>query len=97
MDYSAFHHAGDHGSDEGDGESVVDVELERGFGIVVAVVRQDVEEGANKVQAFACHVRNSKDGANALGDELGCGFDCFVAVLDEDWDLARSRRFKNAG
>lgn len=41
---TTFHDAGDNGADEGNGEGVVDVEFEGGFGVVVAVMGQDVEE-----------------------------------------------------
>lgn len=42
---TTFHDSGDDGADEGDGEGVVDMEFERRFGVIVSVMRQDVEEG----------------------------------------------------
>lgn len=42
MDDAGFHDPGDDGADEGDGEGVVYVEFEGGFGVVVAVVGEDV-------------------------------------------------------
>lgn len=46
---TTFHDSRHDGADEGDGEGVVDVEFEGRFGIVVAVMRQDVEEGPDQV------------------------------------------------
>lgn len=53
MDEAVLDDAGDDGADEGDGEGVVDVELEGGGGVVGAVVGEDVEEGADKVEGLA--------------------------------------------
>lgn len=84
VDEAGFDDAGDDGADEGDGEGVVDVEFEgrRGRGVVVAVVREDVEEFADEGEVVACYVGDGEDGADAGGDELGlqggevsgCGF-----------------------
>ena len=71
MDDAAFHDARDDGADEGDGEGVVDVEFEGSAGVVVAVVREDVEEVADEVEVFAGYVGDLEDGADAAGDELG--------------------------
>lgn len=47
VDDAGLDDAADDGADEGDGESVVDVEFEGGVDVVFAVVRDDVEEGAD--------------------------------------------------
>ena len=51
-----FHDAGDDCADEGNGEGIVDVELEGRVGVVVAVMGEDVEEFADEIEAFAGHV-----------------------------------------
>jgi len=56
VDDAAFDDAGNDGADEGDREGVVDMELEGRVGIVVAVMREDIEEFADEVEAFACDV-----------------------------------------
>ena len=48
--------AGDDCADKWHGEGVIDVELEGGFGIVVSVVRKNVEKGSDEVEGFASHV-----------------------------------------
>lgn len=88
---TALYNAGDDGPDERHGEGVIDVEFEGGFVVVVAVVRQDVEEGSDEVEAFAGDVGDLEDGAYALAHELGGGLDCLVAVFDEDWDFPGAR------
>jgi len=47
---------GDDGANEGNGEGVVDVEFERGVGVVVAVMREDIEKFADEIKAFASDV-----------------------------------------
>ena len=52
MDDAAFDNAGYDCTDEGHGEGVIDVEFEGGFGVVISVMRKDVEEGPDKVKRF---------------------------------------------
>ena len=73
------------------------MELERGLGVVVSVMRQNVEESTDKVQTFASDVRNLKDRADTLRDELTSSLDGFLPVLDKDRDLSGTRRFEDAG
>ena len=97
VDDASFHDAGHDGADEGDGEGVVDVELEGGRGVVMTVVGEDVEEGSDQVQTFTCYVADLEDGADALGDE-GCGgVDRVLARFNEDGDLAGAWGLENAG
>jgi len=56
VDDTRFHDAGDDCADEGDGEGVVDVELEWGVGVVVAMMGEDVKEFTDEVEAFASDV-----------------------------------------
>jgi len=97
VDDAGLDNAGDDGADEGDGEGVVDVEFEGCLGIVVAVVREDVEEGTHEVEAFAGHVGDLEDGADALGDELSGGRNGLLAVLDQNGDFACPGGFQDAG
>ena len=96
VDHAAFDDAGDNGSDEGDGEGVVDVEFEWSLGVVVPVMGQDVEERADQVETFTRDVGNLEDGADALRDELAGGLDGFLVVLDENRDLAGAGGFEDA-
>ena len=91
VDDPGFDDAGDDSANEGDGEGVVDVEFERSVSVVVAVVREYVEEGADKVKGFAGDVGDLEDGADALGDELRSGLDSVGAVFDENGDFACAR------
>ena len=50
MDDAAFDDATNDRPDEGDGECVIDVEFEGCIGIVVPVVRKDVEKSTNEVE-----------------------------------------------
>ena len=50
MDDATFDNPGHDRADEGYGESVIDVELERGFCIVISVMRKDIEEGPYEVE-----------------------------------------------
>lgn len=53
MDDATFDNAGYDGADEGHGEGIIDVEFEGGFGVVVSVMRKDVEKGPDEVEGFA--------------------------------------------
>jgi len=74
-------------------ESVIDMELERGVGIVMAMVRKDIEERPHEIQVLAGDVGDLEDGADSLADELSRGVDALLSVLDEDGDLASTRTF----
>lgn len=95
MHDAALNDARHDGPDERDGEGVVDVELERCRGIVVPMVRQDVEERADQVEILPCDVRDLEDGADALRDELSGCIDAALAVGDEDRDLACAGRLED--
>ena len=97
VDHAAFDHAAHHCAHERDGEGVVDVEFERTFCIVVAVVWQDVQERPHQVKALACDVGDLENGTYPLADELSGGLDGLFAVLDEDGDFTGAGRFENAG
>ena len=47
MNDAGFYNARNYGTDKGDGKGVVDVVFERGGDVVLAVVRYDVEKGAD--------------------------------------------------
>jgi hypothetical protein len=73
-------------------ECVIDVKFERSVYVVVAVVRDDVEEGANEIQRVTCYVGDLEDWTDALTDELGGRVYTFLLVFDENWNLSRARR-----
>lgn len=52
VDDTTFDNAGYDSADEGHREGVVHVKFKRGFGVVVSMVRKDVEEGPNEIEAF---------------------------------------------
>ena len=95
MDDPAPHHPRHDSAHEGDRKGVIDVKLELGFGVIMAVVRQDVQEGADEIQRLAGNIRNLEDGAYSLGDELSCGLDGLPTILDEDGDFASTRRLQD--
>jgi hypothetical protein len=47
---SAFDNSRHNGPDERDGEGVVDMKLERGFCIIVSVMREDVQERTDEIE-----------------------------------------------
>lgn len=97
MALTALHDTRDDGPHERHRESVVDVEFERSLSVVVAVVRQDVQESSDEIKVFTGNVGDLKDWTYSLADELGGGLDSFIAVLDEDGNLPCARRLEDAG
>ena len=73
------------------------MKLERCIGIVVAMVRQDIEERSHKIKAFSRDIGYLEDGTDPLTDELSCGFNSILAVFDKDWDFASTGRFQYSG
>lgn len=53
---AGFDDAANNSANKGNGESVVDVEFERSFNVIMAVMREDVEEGPHKIERLACDV-----------------------------------------
>ena len=96
VDDARFDNTRDDGANKGDGKGVIDVEFERGVGVVIAVVRKNVEECADKVQGLTRDVGDLEDGADALGDKLGGGLDSVGAIFDKDGDFPCARRFEYA-
>lgn len=72
------------------------MEFEWSLGVIIPVVRQDVEESTDKVQTFTGDVRNLEDRADTLRDELASGLDGFLPAFNENRDLAGARRFEDA-
>lgn len=93
VDDAALDDAGHDCAHERHRESVIDVELERGVGVVMAMVRKDIEERPNEIQVLAGDVGDLEDGADSLTDELSRGVDALLSVLDEDGDLASTGAF----
>ena len=96
VDDAALDDAADDGADEGDGEGVVDVEFEGPVGIVVAVVGEDVEEGADEIEGLAGDIGDLEDGADAAGDELCLGIESTWLSFGDgrDRDCDNVRRFQ---
>lgn len=68
----------------------------KGFVVVVAVMRQDVEERSDEIKAFAGDVGHLENWTYPLADELGGSFDSLVTILDEDRDFSGARRLEYA-
>jgi hypothetical protein len=92
-----LHYARDDGSDKRYGEGVVDMELERCRAVVVAVVGQNVEEGAHKVEIVSSDIGDLEDGAYSPRHKLGGCVDALLLVLDEDWYLASAGGLQDFG
>ena len=73
------------------------MKFESGLFFVVAVVGENVEEGADEVEVVAGDVRDLEDGADAPRDELRCCIDALLAVGDEDGDFPRAGGFEDFG
>lgn len=86
-----------YGTDEWDREGVVNVKFERGFSVVMAVVWNDVEEGANEIERLASYVGDLEHRADTLADELCGGVYTLLLVFDEDGDFPCTRRLENLG
>lgn len=85
--HTAFDNTRNYSTDERHGESVVHVELKWCLSIVAAVVRQDIQECPNQVEALTSNVGHLEDGAYPLANELGGSLDGLVAILNEDGDF----------
>lgn len=96
MDDSGFDHAGDNSTYERDRKGVIDVKLERSIGVIIAMVRKNVEEGTNEVKGFAGDVGDLKDRADSLRDKLCGGLDSISTVFNEDGNLPCAGRFEDA-
>lgn len=73
------------------------MKFERSFGIVMTVVWDDVEEGANEIERLTSYVGDLEDRADTLADELSGGIYAFLLVFDEDWNFPCARRLENLG
>ena len=88
---TAFDNTRDNGTDERNGEGIIHVEFERRLSIVVAVVRQDIQECPHQVEALASNIGDLEDRAYSLADKLCCGLDGLVTVLDKNGNLLCAR------
>ena len=88
---TAFDNTRDYSTDERNREGVVHVEFEWRLSIVVAMVRQNVQECPHQVEAFAGDIRDLEDRAYSLADKLCCGLDRLVTVLDKNGNLLCAR------
>jgi len=97
MDDSAFDDARDNCSDKRNGESVVDVEFEWSFCIIMSVMWKDIQKASDEIERFSCDIGDLENWTNPLTDELSRGVDTLFLVLDEDWDFPSARGFQNSG
>ena len=67
------------------------MEFERRLSIVVAMVRQDIQECPHQVEALASDIGDLEDGAYPLADKLCCSLDGLVTVFDENGNLLCAR------
>ena len=67
------------------------MEFKGGFGVVISVMGEDVQECSDQIETFACDVGYLEDGTYPLADELRCRLDGIFAVFDEDWDFPGAR------
>lgn len=88
--------SGDDRTDKRHRKGIVDVELERSLVIVVAIVRQDIQECSHKIEAFASNIGDLENGTDSLADELCGRLNCLLPVLNEDRNLPCSLRLENA-
>ena len=86
-----------YGTNERYRKGVVDVKFEGSLGVIMAVVWDDVEEGADEIERVASYVGDLEYWADTLADELSGGVYAFLLVLDEDGDFSRTRRLENFG
>lgn len=92
--YTAFHHARNHRPHERYRKCIVDMKLERPLGIIIAMMRANIEESPYQVQIFAGDIRYLKNRADALAHKLSGGFNGLLTILDEDWDFSSSGRLQ---
>ena len=63
------------------------MEFKGGFGVVISVMGEDVQECSDQIETFACDVGYLEDGTYPLADELSRRLNRVCAVLDEDWNF----------
>lgn len=97
VDYTGLHYTGDYGANKRYGKRIVDMELERRRAVVVPVVGQYVEEGADQVKIVSGDIRYLEDGAYSTRHELSRSVDALLLIADEDGYFPRARRFENFG
>ena len=71
------------------------MKLERSFGVIIPMVRQNIEESPHQVKALSSNVRHLKDRAYSLTDELGSGLNCLFLVFNEYWYFPSPGRFQD--
>lgn len=91
--HTAFDDTRNYSTDERHGESIIHMELKWRLSVIVAVVRQDIQECPDQVEALTSNVGHLEDRAYPLANELGRSLDSLVAVLNEDRDFLCAGRF----
>lgn len=79
-------------SNKGHGEGVIDMKLKRSFGIIVSMVRQNVQESPHQVKVLTSYIRYLKNGAYPLTDKLSSCLNCLLPVLNEYRYFPSTRR-----
>lgn len=70
------------------------MKLERALGIIIAMMRENVEESPHQVQAFAGDIGYLENRTDALAHKLSGRFNSLLTVFDEDWDFSGSGRLQ---
>lgn len=95
VDDTGLDHARHDRAYERNRKGIVDVELERCRTIVVAMVREDVEEHADQIKVVSCNVGDLEDGADPARYKLSSSIYALLSVLDEDGDFSRAWRLED--
>ena len=92
--HTAFHYSRNNGPNKRHGERIVDMKFERRLGVVVAMMRQYIEERSYQIEAFSGHVRYLEYGTYSLADKLRGGGYRVLATLNEYRNFPCSWRFQ---
>ena len=93
---TALYYAGDNCAYKGDRECVIHMKFERGFGVIISMVRKNIEESPNEVKAFASDIRHLEDGTDSLADKLSCSLNGIFAIFDKNRNLTSTWRFQDS-
>lgn len=70
------------------------MKLERALGIIIAMLRANVQESPYQVQAFAGDIRYLENRTDTLAHKLSSCFNSLLTIFDEDRDFSGSGRLQ---